>query len=331
MSDLPPADWYPDPNDDRQYRYWDGESWTEHYAPRRIGNKPRPTGELINNSVAMLRRHWRVYVAVAAVSAVIAAIVAELGTRAWIDAIDRALGGELQEILNRVTSPDFDPTTQETEDYFSSISFDPGLGALGRAALGLLLMGAAPLLGIASVARAAVADLRGRTPTTSDALVGGLGRLGRLFGVVLQIWAAFAVVGIVVAVSAFLSILLTIPLGLAALVLGVASFPVLGLAGTTAAIGPKKPSLRYTFSLVKAAYWPAFGRLLVITLLAVVVVLAISMPFALISPRGELIPTGGWLIVSMVGDALVTAVALTATIPSVLVYRDLGGEIAPDP
>lgn len=331
MSDLPPADWYPDPNDDRQYRYWDGESWTEHYAPRRIGNRPRPTGELINDSIAMLRRHWRVYLAVAAVSAVIAAIITELGFRAWIDSIDRALGGELQEIMDRITSPDFDPTTQEDADYFSSISFDPGLGALGRAALGFLLMVAAPCFGVASVARAAVADLRGRTPTTSDALVGGLGRLGRVLGVLLQIWVAIVAVGMVVVVSAFLSLLLTIPLGLAALVLVVAAFPVLSLAGTTAAIGPKKSSLRYTFSLVKAAYWPAFGRVAVITLLAVAVILAISTPMIFISPRGELVATGGWLIVNMVGDALATAVALTATIPSVLIYRDLGGEIAPDP
>ena len=331
MSDLPPADWYPNPNDDRQYRYWDGESWTEHYAPRRIGNKPRPTGELINDSVAMLRRHWRVYIAVAAVGAVVAAIVTELGSRAWIDSIDRALGGELQEIMDRITSPDFDPTTQEAADYFSSISFDPGLGALGRAALGFLLMVVAPCFGVASVARAAVAHLRGRTPTTSDALLGGLGRLGRVLGVLLQIWAAIAAVGMVVAVSAFLSLLLIIPLGLAAGVLGVATFPVWSLAGTTAAVGPKTPSLRYTFSLVKAAYWPAFGRLLVIILLAMAVVLAISMSIFAISPRGELIATGGWLIVNMVGNALATVVALIATIPSVLVYRDLGGEIAPDP
>ncbi|MYI15810.1 MAG: DUF2510 domain-containing protein, partial [Acidimicrobiaceae bacterium] len=30
MSDLPPADWYTDPEDESQYRYWDGSSWTEH-------------------------------------------------------------------------------------------------------------------------------------------------------------------------------------------------------------------------------------------------------------------------------------------------------------
>ena len=331
MSDLPPADWYPDPNDDRQYRYWDGESWTEHYAPRRIGNKPRPTGELINDSVAMLRRHWRVYLAVAAVSAVIAAIVTELNYRAGIDFIDRALGGELDEIISRITSPDFDPTTQETAAYFSSIGFDPDLGALGWAVLWYLLSTVAFLFGMASVARAAVADLRGRTPTTSDAFLGGLGRLGRVFGVWLQIWTAIVVMILIVVISAFLSFLLATLLFLAAVALGVAFFPVWAVVGATAAIGPKEPSLRYTFSLVKAAYWPTFGRVMVITLLALAVILAISTPMIFISPRGELVSTGGWLIVDMVGNALAAALGLIATIPSVLIYRDLGGEIAPDP
>ena len=29
----PPADWYPDPQDMRQLRYWDGNAWTGHRAP----------------------------------------------------------------------------------------------------------------------------------------------------------------------------------------------------------------------------------------------------------------------------------------------------------
>lgn len=33
MSDLPPANWYPDPEDPSQQRYWDGTQWTEHRAP----------------------------------------------------------------------------------------------------------------------------------------------------------------------------------------------------------------------------------------------------------------------------------------------------------
>jgi hypothetical protein len=30
----PPANWYPDPRDPNQLRYWDGQQWTEHQAPR---------------------------------------------------------------------------------------------------------------------------------------------------------------------------------------------------------------------------------------------------------------------------------------------------------
>ena len=28
------ANWYPDPDDSSQYRYWDGTQWTDHRAPR---------------------------------------------------------------------------------------------------------------------------------------------------------------------------------------------------------------------------------------------------------------------------------------------------------
>lgn len=31
----PDAAWYPDPHDGSRLRYWDGQEWTEHYAPRK--------------------------------------------------------------------------------------------------------------------------------------------------------------------------------------------------------------------------------------------------------------------------------------------------------
>ena len=31
--ELPPADWYPDPEHQGMQRYWDGAQWTEHRAP----------------------------------------------------------------------------------------------------------------------------------------------------------------------------------------------------------------------------------------------------------------------------------------------------------
>lgn len=43
MSDLPPANWYPDPEVPGQQRYWDGAQWTEHRAPGAGAQPPQPT------------------------------------------------------------------------------------------------------------------------------------------------------------------------------------------------------------------------------------------------------------------------------------------------
>jgi hypothetical protein len=40
---LPPAGWYPDPQDPQQQRYWDGSAWTEHLAPGAyVASPPTP-------------------------------------------------------------------------------------------------------------------------------------------------------------------------------------------------------------------------------------------------------------------------------------------------
>jgi hypothetical protein len=33
---LPPPQWYPDPNDPSRWRWWDGAQWTDQYAPREM-------------------------------------------------------------------------------------------------------------------------------------------------------------------------------------------------------------------------------------------------------------------------------------------------------
>ena len=43
MSDLPPANWYPDPEVPGQQRYWDGTQWTEHRAPGAGAEASQPT------------------------------------------------------------------------------------------------------------------------------------------------------------------------------------------------------------------------------------------------------------------------------------------------
>ena len=34
------ADWYPDPRNPHQFRYWNGEQWTDHVAPRSVQASP---------------------------------------------------------------------------------------------------------------------------------------------------------------------------------------------------------------------------------------------------------------------------------------------------
>jgi hypothetical protein len=42
---LPPPGWYPDPNDPMRQRYWNGERWTDDFAPRPPGyGTPPPPG-----------------------------------------------------------------------------------------------------------------------------------------------------------------------------------------------------------------------------------------------------------------------------------------------
>lgn len=49
-SGLPAADWYQDPDDPRQLRYWDGELWTDHYAARASPGGLRDIGDWLGDT-----------------------------------------------------------------------------------------------------------------------------------------------------------------------------------------------------------------------------------------------------------------------------------------
>ena len=53
-----PADWYPDPSDDRQLRYWDGSAWTAHVAAAPVS--ARPTGPTTPDGEPLAGWWWRV-------------------------------------------------------------------------------------------------------------------------------------------------------------------------------------------------------------------------------------------------------------------------------
>ena len=70
-----PADWYPDPNDDRQLRYWDGTAWTAHVAAAPAS--ARPTGPTTPDGEPLAGWWWRVlaYVIDSIIISVVASIV----------------------------------------------------------------------------------------------------------------------------------------------------------------------------------------------------------------------------------------------------------------
>ena len=70
-----PADWYPDPNDDRQLRYWDGSAWTAHVAAAPVA--PQPTGPTTPDGELLAGWWWRVlaYVIDTIIISVVSSIV----------------------------------------------------------------------------------------------------------------------------------------------------------------------------------------------------------------------------------------------------------------
>ena len=69
-----PADWYPDPNDDRQLRYWDGTAWTAHVAAAPAS--ARPTGPTTPDGEPLAGWWWRVLAYV--IDSIIISVVANI-------------------------------------------------------------------------------------------------------------------------------------------------------------------------------------------------------------------------------------------------------------
>lgn len=58
MSDLPPANWYPDPEVPGQQRYWDGTQWTEHRAPGAGAQQAQDVGTSAGSEAGSAAPPW---------------------------------------------------------------------------------------------------------------------------------------------------------------------------------------------------------------------------------------------------------------------------------
>ena len=340
VSDLPPADWYADPEDSEQYRYWDGGAWTDHRAPvfrRGRGGRGgqagrggraatgsavrgmRPAWQVVSASFALIKRRGRDCALVTLAGwagALVAMALLYFGTREVIP--------QLAEILNTFSDPDFDWQSPEAEAYFESIDFDvSGSGVLLTLAAAALFAAAA-LGHAAAAARLTLCDLTGRRCDAAEALRRAARRLPRVIGVALLLAAVYTAILtlalLLVTVALVLGAGLVIVVVLAAIAAAVLPTAIFNLALVTASTGPAEPSLICAFRLVRGAFWGTLGRIL----LVIAVVQALSF-FA--TGTVQLAGLDGWPLwffsFGVAGPAADTAAAVGATV----LYYDRGGEL----
>ena len=336
VSDLPPADWYTDPEDESQYRYWDGSAWTEHRAPRHTdpaedpGAAPggmRGPGQLIAHTFSLIGRRWRGCAAVAMIY-----ILSQVGVLVLvIVSANNILMGELGEIWDRITEPGVDLTQPEHEAYFQSLEFDLAPINFVPALLGLLAVWVASNVMQAAVTRIALGDLRDRPPTTSDALRQALGRVPRLAGVQIQILAIFVIAvvlailvqGVLVQLAGDIGWLLLILLTPAFIVGTVYAVVVTPLAYVVASAGPRRWSLPYGARLVRGRFWATLGRLLLVFVVLFAASFAVGFVFAV---AGNLAGTAFDLVSQLVQTVVGAGLAVMGLVAAAILYHDLGGE-----
>lgn len=312
-----PPDWYTDPDDESQYRYWDGSAWTEHRAPRHVVEETpalRGVNRLIADSLRILRRQWRGWIFVALLSVVAYVLVAVL----FVYSADLVLNGELDEIIERISEPGFDPETPENEAYFESLEVDLSIWNFVPAVLGALFAWFVSNLVTAAITLLTLADERGDDQRHSAVLTKALKRVPRLIGVDLQfvvLVAAVSAVTLLVAATVPLMLIVVIPV---LIVAGIWGLPVAFLAYVVASIGPAQWSLGYAYRLVRGRFRATFGRLLL--LLVIVTVFAVMTELV----AGQL--GLSWVLSDVLIGAVSTVLSLLLSIATAIVYLDLGGE-----
>ncbi|MXW61321.1 MAG: DUF2510 domain-containing protein [Acidimicrobiaceae bacterium] len=321
VPDLPPPNWYTDPDDESQYRYWDGSVWTDHRAPRlaeEAGSRLRPAGDVLRGSFSLMRRQ-RSGSAVAIVAWVLSYAVVVLS---FLFSADDILMGELGEIWSRVSEPGFDATTADNEAYFESLEFNFTVQNLAVLVVGLLISWIAGLFASATVSILAVSDLRGLRLRMSEVLRRALTKVPRLVGVNFQVLMIGLVALAVIVVPSLVApalLLLLIPFFIAFFFL---SMTVVSLAYIFAAVGPAGSSLRYAFRLVRGRFWGVLGRMLLVLLVAMAVSFVTGMVVGLATAA-----LGAFWWVSQVANSLVSFFfAVLITIATAIIYHDLGGE-----
>ncbi len=294
---LPPADWYDDPENARQYRYWDGTQWTEHRSPKGLPAPPGrrsddSAGSIFGKVFALLASTWR--------EAVIVAVPIAIGTLVGAGLIyfgvNDAVNVDVQELLDRVTTPGFDPDSGDDKIFIDSIDVTVSGTAIVTTLIGAIVWTLGASLSVLGLSRLFVAANNGVEIGPGAALRGGLHRIPRLLLLVLQAAAAILAVSIVMAIVGVIApvvLLLVVPATLAIMV-WLAPYMTVALVATAA--GPRQVGVIATTRSAMAGRWRhVVLRLLLLVLLGI----GLGLPIGAVS--------NAVFAVSLWGYALLTA------------------------
>ena len=327
MSDLPPADWYTDPEDESQYRYWDGSSWTEHRAPRHglPDGEPEPgspqlrsPGKLIADTFSLAVRRWRSCAAAALIYLAAQVVMVVL----LLIAANEILMGELGEIWDRINDPDFDPEAPEQTAYFESLEVDLSLVSVALILLGIAVVWISGNVMQATVARVTLSDLQDRALAPSDALRQALRRVPRLVGLSLQVFAIVLIAILVTVFAGLAAPVMLIPLIPAFLVGAVYGMVVVSLAYVVASVGPEAWTLGYGARLLRRRFWRTFGRMLLVFVVLTAISFAVGLVFTLAGSASLAFQVVSQLVQPVVG----TVIGVFSLVAVAIIYHDLGGE-----
>ncbi len=301
MVTLPPADWYDDPENALQYRYWDGNEWTEHRSPKGIPSPPTGPGgdsaaSIFGKVFALLARTWR--------EAVIVALPIAIGTLVGAGlvyfGVNEAINVDVQELIDRATTPGFDPNSGDDKIFIDSIDVTVSGAAVLAATVGAIVWIVGASMSALGLSRLFVAADNGVEIGAGAALRGGIRRIPRLLLLVLQALLALLALSIVMAlvgVVAPVVLLLVVP---ATLVVMLWMAPYLIVAGVAVASGPRHVGVIATTRSAMVGRW---RHVVLRFLLLVLLGLGLGLPIGAVSNAVFAVSLWGYALVTALGQA----------------------------
>ncbi len=354
---LPPAAWHTDPEDETQYRYWDGTAWTEHRAPRYAkasatapdfgtmpsNSVPPSTADSANDStfsaqvtsapvapvgnkqlrgIGELLGYAFQTLGAKWSSLLVGALVALVGWAAFfvgaVWTLSLLFKGEFGEVVDRATEPGFDAEDPVHEAYFDSLEFDFSFEVWVPVVLGLLVSWAAVSFSHNLAAHIALSRLREASTGFGNACARALRRVPRHMGMGVQVALLY-----VVMLFAFSMIGALLPLSLIVTIpvflLSLLAGPsILSMGWLVASIGPKGWSLKRGFQLNRRRFWKIFGRFWLAMIIVVAAGGVIGVAIGIFTANVPVL----WIPGQIAGTLINALLGFVPTIALVAIYFD---------